>query len=61
MTKTERERVEALLWTHMHRDYRSEADGVRSVLALDGKTGATVLVPIASLSDVDLVRLAGVR
>jgi len=54
-----RAHLKRIAWRRTHADYRSELDGVRSILV--GRDSATLLCPIAQLTDAEVERLAGVE
>lgn len=52
--RTERERLEALVWSNTHRDFRGKfPDGTKTILQFVPGMG-TCLVPVSSLSDQEL-------
>lgn len=42
------------VWSNTHTDYRGRLDGKKSILALDPKTGGTVLETAATISNEEL-------
>lgn len=49
--KTERDKKLALVWKHMHRDYKGRVNGERHVMVY---RNGTMLVPLSDLTDAEI-------
>jgi hypothetical protein len=57
----DRKELERLAWRAKHPDYKGKSDGVRSMLYLNPKTGATELWPLSKIPDEELKRVARIK
>lgn len=56
LTKPSRAKLERLVWQHTPSAYRGTlADGQKSILMLEKSTGATVLAPLSTLTEAQLL------